>query len=107
MRYVRAILEWHGDSPAELAELLGRSRDVTYKKLVGARNFTPSDMLRIADHYGVDPGLLLRPDPSVLAPALGLLTCRKCQAPQVTAYPFRWAERLEGEFPLSQSSIAA
>lgn len=63
-RFVRAVLEWHGHEPADLAELLDVGVTAVYKKLDGKRSFTSRDLERIAAVYGADPALLLQPAPA-------------------------------------------
>lgn len=90
-RFVAALLAWHDVSPEELGRLLGLSRAAIYKKLHGTRAFTTKDLVAIAEHFGVDPGLLLQPEPAgkllgqVRSTARGLLTSAKGQLAQVRA----------------------
>lgn len=65
-RFVRTVLAWHGKRPGDLAKLLDREASTAYKKLYGQRAFTSDDLLKIADQFRVEPGLLLRP-PAELA----------------------------------------
>lgn len=88
-RYVRAILEWHGDTPADLGRLLGVSRDMAYKKLCATRRFTTEDLVAIADHYNVSGDLLLRPNAELLKPTLGYVLSTKYRVVQVRAYAMR------------------
>lgn len=61
LRYVRALLAWHGKGPGDLGPMLGITPAAGYHKLDGRRGFSPADLLAIAAAFDLDPGLLLRP----------------------------------------------
>lgn len=60
---VRAVLGWHDVTGSELAAILGISQSAASRKLAGERGFTPDELDIVARHFGLDPGLLLRPEP--------------------------------------------
>lgn len=60
-RYVRTVLSWHDWTQADLGRLLGVSGPAANRKLKGIRTFKDDELLLIADTFGLEPGLLLRP----------------------------------------------
>ena len=89
VRFVSALLVWHGVTPAELGQVLGNTRGTIYKKLQGERAFTTRDLETISELFDIDPGLLLRPQSAaavlgaVRESATDLLTCTFKLLPQV------------------------
>lgn len=89
-RYIRTILARHDHNQAQLGQLLGITQQAAGRKLKGVRRFEVDELVLIADTYGIQVELLLRPPNlddllgCVPAPATGLLTCTKYQVPQVT-----------------------
>ena len=59
--YVRAVLAWHNVTGTQLAEILQCSQPAASKKLLASRGFTASELLAIADEFGLDTRMLLSP----------------------------------------------
>ena len=89
--YIRAVLAWHDMTGIELAEVIGCKQQSASKKLRGETDFRPDELAAIADHFGLEPALLLKP------PALTELGVRS-SAPDLLTSTFDqvpWSEALE------------
>lgn len=92
-RYVRTLLAYHGHNQTDLGQIIGVTQANASQKLRGQRRFHADELLAIADHYGLDPGTLMRPPLPELVSVLGavrsaeggLLTCTFNALPQVRA----------------------
>lgn len=91
--YVRALIGWHGMTGTQLADVLKISQPAASKKLLGQRRFTVDELVTLAEHFEVDPGLLLKPDP--VAPFMGTVREQLTGLVRSTFCRFRrwWASR--------------
>lgn len=60
-KYLRTILTHHEHTQNDLADLLGISQPAANRKLKGLRKFEVDELVIIADAYGLEVGLLLKP----------------------------------------------
>lgn len=93
-RYIRTLLAYHGHNQTDLGQIIGVTQANASQKLRGERRFHANELLAIADHYGLDPGAVLRPPLTELVSVLGpvrnddhdLLPCTFHQLAQVRGH---------------------
>lgn len=96
---LKLLVRAQGRTMKDLATAVGISYPSINERLVGKRHFQAYELVALAAELGVEPGVLYR--------GADLLRCTKYQV--VQAGGTRWDRSIwrNGEFPLSQSVIAA